>query len=47
MQTVWLDCASEWGDRAKDDAAIDLVIDDLAGWLDALAPELAGSAALG
>jgi putative hydrolase of the HAD superfamily len=47
MQTVWLDCASDWGDRAKDDAAIDLVIDDLPQWLDALAPELAGSAALG
>ena len=47
MQTVWVDCASEWGDRAKDDAAIDLVIDDLPLWLDTLAPELAGSAALG
>lgn len=39
MQTVWLDLATEWGDRAKDDAAIDLVIDDLAVWLDALAHE--------
>lgn len=37
MQTVWIDCASEWGDRAKDDAAIDLVIDDLPQWLDSLA----------
>ena len=33
MQTVWLDLGTEWGDRAKDDAAIDLVIDDLACWL--------------
>lgn len=47
MQTVWIDCASEWGDRAKDAAAIDLVIDDLPQWLDLLAGELAGSAALG
>ncbi|MBB3860213.1 putative hydrolase of the HAD superfamily [Novosphingobium hassiacum] len=37
MQTVWLDLATEWGDRAKDDAAIDLVIDDIAQWLDTLA----------
>ena len=37
MQTVWLDLATEWGDKAKDDAAIDLVIDDLAHWLDTLA----------
>ena len=36
MQTVWLDLATEWGDRAKDDAAIDLVIDDLSHWLDTL-----------
>lgn len=41
MQTVWLDCASEWGDRAKNDAAIDLVIDDLPQWLDSLARERA------
>ncbi|WP_298170110.1 pyrimidine 5'-nucleotidase [Novosphingobium sp.] len=41
MQTVWIDCASEWGDRAKDDAAIDLVIDDLPQWLDSLARERA------
>jgi putative hydrolase of the HAD superfamily len=46
MQTVWLDCASEWGDRAKDDAAIDLVIDDLPQWLELVCAELAGSAAL-
>lgn len=37
MQTIWLDLATEWGDRAMDEAAIDLVIDDLADWLDALA----------
>lgn len=37
MQTVWLDLATEWGDRAKDDAAIDLVVDDIAQWLDTLA----------
>ena len=36
MQTVWLDLGTEWGDRAKDDAAIDLVIDDLAQWLGTL-----------
>lgn len=47
MQTVWLDCASEWGDRAKDDAAIDLVIDDLPRWLELVCAELAGDAALG
>ena len=46
MQTVWIDCATEWGDRAKDDAAIDLVIDDLPGWLDSLAPQLAERAPL-
>lgn len=46
MQTVWLDCASEWGDRAKDDAAIDLVIDDLPQWLELVCAELAGGAAL-
>lgn len=47
MQTVWLDCASEWGDRAKDDAAIDLVIDDIDRWLELLSAELAGGHALG
>lgn len=41
MQTVWLDLATEWGDRAKDDAAIDLVIDDIAQWLDTLADNAA------
>lgn len=37
MQTVWLDLATEWGDRAKDDAAIDLIIDDIDQWLARLA----------
>jgi putative hydrolase of the HAD superfamily len=37
MQTVWLDLATEWGDRAMDEAAIDLVVGDLAEWLDGLA----------
>ncbi len=37
MQTVWIDLVTEWGDRAKDDAAIDLVIDDVAVWLASLA----------
>lgn len=36
MQTVWLDLGTEWGDRAKDDAAIDLVIGDLSQWLASL-----------
>lgn len=39
MQTVWLDLGTDWGDRAKDDAAIDLVVGDLAQWLAALAAE--------
>lgn len=33
MQTVWLDLATDWGDRAKDDAAIDQVADDVEQWL--------------
>lgn len=37
MQTVWIDLATEWGDRAKDDAAIDLTIDDIDQWLASLA----------
>jgi putative hydrolase of the HAD superfamily len=41
MQTVWLDLGTEWGDRAKDDAAIDLVIGDLEQWLTSLVAELA------
>ncbi|WP_295631110.1 pyrimidine 5'-nucleotidase [Novosphingobium sp.] len=36
MQTVWIDLGTDWGDRAKDDAAIDVVIDDLARWLGTL-----------
>ena len=39
MQTVWLDLATEWGDRAKDDAAIDLVIGNLEQWLASLVAE--------
>lgn len=41
MQTVWLDLGTDWGDRAKDDAAIDLVIDDIGQWLDACLAKLA------
>ncbi|KPF91003.1 HAD family hydrolase [Novosphingobium sp. AAP83] len=37
MQTVWIDAATEWGDRAKDDAAIDLTIEDIDNWLASLA----------
>jgi len=37
MQTVWLDLATDWGDRAIDRAAIDLTVGDLAEWLAALA----------
>ncbi|EGD58552.1 pyrimidine 5-nucleotidase [Novosphingobium nitrogenifigens DSM 19370] len=47
MQTVWIDMATDWGDRAKDDAAIDLVIDDLERWLDSVAAELARPRPLG
>lgn len=47
MQTVWLDLGTDWGDRAKDDAAIDLVIDDIGEWLDACLAELAVSGPLG
>jgi putative hydrolase of the HAD superfamily len=36
MQTVWLDLATEWGDRAMDPGAIDLVVDDLEQWLGSL-----------
>ncbi|WP_068071809.1 pyrimidine 5'-nucleotidase [Novosphingobium lentum] len=36
MQTVWLDLATEWGDRAMDADAIDLVIGDLNQWLASL-----------
>ena len=41
MQTVWLDLGTEWGDRAKDDAAIDLVIGDLQQWLASLVRDAA------
>ena len=47
MQTVWIDMATEWGDRAKDDTAIDVMIDDMAGWLDAVLADLAPGAPLG
>jgi putative hydrolase of the HAD superfamily len=47
MQTVWIDMASEWGDRAKDDSAIDETIDDMAGWLDLVLAELAATSRLG
>lgn len=47
MQTVWLDLATDWGDKAKDDAAIDLVVDDVAQWLDHTLASLADPASLG
>jgi putative hydrolase of the HAD superfamily len=47
MQTVWIDMATEWGDRAKDDTTIDVQIDDMAGWLDAVLGELAQARRLG
>ncbi len=47
MQTVWIDMATEWGDRAKDDSTIDLAIDDMAHWLDSVLAELAAGAPLG
>lgn len=47
MQTVWIDMATEWGDRAKDDAAIDAMIDDLPRWLDGVLAELAATRPLG
>ncbi|WP_353226958.1 pyrimidine 5'-nucleotidase [Novosphingobium sp.] len=47
MQTVWIDMATEWGDRAKDDTAIDVQIDDMPTWLDAVAGELAQARRLG
>ena len=47
MQTVWIDVASEWGSRAKDDAAIDLRINDIGQWLDAVLAELAQASRLG
>jgi putative hydrolase of the HAD superfamily len=47
MQTVWIDMATEWGDRAKDDTTIDVMIDDMAGWLDTVLANLAPGARLG
>ncbi len=41
MQTVWIDMATEWGDRARDDRMIDVQIDDMAGWLDSVLHDLA------
>ena len=41
MQTVWIDMRTEWGDLARDDAAIDVKVTDLASWLDEVAAELA------
>ncbi|MDP3551442.1 MAG: pyrimidine 5'-nucleotidase [Novosphingobium sp.] len=46
MQTVWLDLATDWGDRAKDDAAIDVVADDIEKWLDHTLASLADPASL-
>ncbi|MFN4222354.1 MAG: pyrimidine 5'-nucleotidase [Novosphingobium meiothermophilum] len=47
MQTVWLDLATDWGDRAKDDAAIDAVTDDIVKWLDHALGALADPGGLG
>ena len=47
MQTVWIDMATDWGDRAKDDSAIDVQIDDMANWLDSVLAELADAQRLG
>lgn len=47
MQTVCLDLATDWGDRAKDDAAIDVVADDVVAWLDHTIAALADPASLG
>lgn len=47
MQTVWLDLATDWGDRAKDDAAIDVVADDIEKWLDHTLASLADPPSLG
>ncbi len=47
MQTVWIDMATDWGDRAKDDSAIDVQIDDMADWLDSVLAELADAQRLG
>jgi len=47
MQTVWIDMATEWGDRGKDTRAIDHEIDDIARWLDDVVAELAQAAQAG
>ena len=47
MQTVWIDMATDWGDRAKDDSAIDAMITDMAHWLDGVLAELAQPRPLG
>jgi putative hydrolase of the HAD superfamily len=47
MQTIWLDLATDWGDRAKDDAAIDLVAGDIVQWLDYTLASLADQGTLG
>jgi putative hydrolase of the HAD superfamily len=47
MQTVWIDVASEWGGRARDDSAIDLRIDDIVHWLDGVLAQLAQARRLG
>ncbi|WP_028641716.1 pyrimidine 5'-nucleotidase [Novosphingobium acidiphilum] len=47
MQTVWIDMATDWGHRAKDDSAIDAMITDMAQWLDGVLAELAQARPLG
>jgi putative hydrolase of the HAD superfamily len=47
MQTVWLDLDTDWGDRGKDDAAIDVIADDIVTWLDHTIASLAEAASLG
>jgi len=47
MQTVWIDVASEWGARARDDSAIDQRIEDIVVWLDHVLAELAQARTLG
>lgn len=47
MQTVWIDMATDWGHRAKDDSAIDVMITDMAQWLDGVLAELAQARPLG
>ena len=47
MQTVWIDMETEWGGRARDDSAIDVMIDDMAHWLDTVLANLAPAPRLG